>query len=163
MSQVNHKGLHQGWRRLINRYVVERANKAEIRPEEQSEKAESCRENLWNEIQLKGPKDSNRHKNRMKRGGQARLVYAENINRNIPTAWRWACGNPNVIHQGLLVDRRHTRKDLSRVWSTLRSSSVSSHVNCKGNIPHLLSSCSTMCRIRPGGCVGHSICCISLA
>ena len=28
---------------------------AEIRPEEQSEQAESCRENLWNEIQLKGP------------------------------------------------------------------------------------------------------------
>ena len=26
-----------------------------MRPEEQSEKAESCRENLWNEIQLKGP------------------------------------------------------------------------------------------------------------
>ena len=25
-------------------------NKAEIRPEEQSEKTESCRENLWNEI-----------------------------------------------------------------------------------------------------------------
>ena len=25
-------------------------SKAEIRPEEQSEKAESCRENLWNEI-----------------------------------------------------------------------------------------------------------------
>ena len=39
---------------FIKRYVVERANKAEIRPEEQSEKAESCRENLWNEIQLKG-------------------------------------------------------------------------------------------------------------
>ena len=35
-------------------YIAERANKAEIRPEEQSEKAESCRENLWNEIQLKG-------------------------------------------------------------------------------------------------------------
>ena len=28
---------------------------AEIRPEEQSEKAKSFRENLWNEIQLKGP------------------------------------------------------------------------------------------------------------
>ena len=28
---------------------------AEIKPEEQSKKAESCRENLWNEIQLKGP------------------------------------------------------------------------------------------------------------
>ena len=40
---------------LTKTYVVERTNKAEIRPEEQSEKAESCRENLWNEIQLKGP------------------------------------------------------------------------------------------------------------
>ena len=29
-------------------YIVERANKAEIRPEEQSEKAESCRKNLCN-------------------------------------------------------------------------------------------------------------------
>ena len=28
---------------------------AEIRPEEQSEKTESYQENLWNEIQLKGP------------------------------------------------------------------------------------------------------------
>ena len=38
-----------------NRCIVERANKAEVRPEEQSEKAENCRENSWNEIQLKGP------------------------------------------------------------------------------------------------------------
>ena len=37
------------------RYIVERTNKAEIRVGEQSEKAESCRENLWNEIQVKGP------------------------------------------------------------------------------------------------------------
>ena len=37
------------------RYIVERTNRAEIRPEEQSEKAESCRKNLWYEIQLKGP------------------------------------------------------------------------------------------------------------
>ena len=36
-------------------YIVERTNKTEIRPEERSEKMESCRENLWNEIQLKGP------------------------------------------------------------------------------------------------------------
>ena len=28
-------------------YIVERTNKAEIRPEEQTEKAETCRENLW--------------------------------------------------------------------------------------------------------------------
>ena len=40
---------------FIKNYIVERTNKAEIRPEEQSEKAECCRENLWNEIQLKGP------------------------------------------------------------------------------------------------------------
>ena len=40
---------------FINRYIVERTNKAELRPEEESEKAESCRENLKNEIQLKGP------------------------------------------------------------------------------------------------------------
>ena len=39
----------------IKRYIVERTNKADIRLEEPSEKAESCRENLWSEIQLKGP------------------------------------------------------------------------------------------------------------
>ena len=31
---------------LIRRYIVKRANTAEIRPKEQSEKAESCRENF---------------------------------------------------------------------------------------------------------------------
>ena len=40
---------------FIKRYIAERTNKTDIRQEEQSEKAESCRENLWNEIQLKGP------------------------------------------------------------------------------------------------------------
>ena len=35
---------------FIKRYTVERTNKAEIRLEEQSKKAESCRENSWNEI-----------------------------------------------------------------------------------------------------------------
>ena len=40
---------------FIKRYVVERTDKTEMRPEEQSEKTESCRENLWNEMQLKGP------------------------------------------------------------------------------------------------------------
>ena len=33
-----------------NIYIAERTNKAEIRLEEQSEKAESCQENLWNKI-----------------------------------------------------------------------------------------------------------------
>ena len=40
---------------FIKRYIVERTNKAEIRPEEQSQKTESCLENLWNEIRLGGP------------------------------------------------------------------------------------------------------------
>ena len=45
---------------------MRRNNKEEIRPQEQSEKAESFRENLRNEIQLKGHKDRNRHENRLK-------------------------------------------------------------------------------------------------
>ena len=40
---------------FIKRYTDERTNKAEIRPEEHSEKTESCQENLWNEKQFKGP------------------------------------------------------------------------------------------------------------
>ena len=40
---------------VIKRYTVERTDKEEIRLEEQSEKAENCWENIWNEIQLKGP------------------------------------------------------------------------------------------------------------
>ena len=36
----------------------------------------------------KGHKDRNKHKNRIKRGGQARLVCIKNINRNITTTWR---------------------------------------------------------------------------
>ena len=40
---------------LVKRYLVEKTKKTEIRPEEQSEKAQSRRENiLWNEIQWKG-------------------------------------------------------------------------------------------------------------
>ena len=35
--------------------IVERTSTAEISPKEQSEIARSCRENLWDEIQLKGP------------------------------------------------------------------------------------------------------------
>ena len=56
----------------MKRYIVERTNKAEIRPKELSEKTESCRGNSRDEI--KGHKDRSRHKNRIKRSGQARLV-----------------------------------------------------------------------------------------
>ena len=40
---------------FIKRHIVERTSQVELRPEEKSEVAESCREDLWNEIQLKGP------------------------------------------------------------------------------------------------------------
>ena len=40
---------------FIKRRIAERTYETEIRPEEQSEKTESCWENLWNETQLKGP------------------------------------------------------------------------------------------------------------
>ena len=40
---------------LRRRYIVERTNEAEIRLGDQSGKAESCREKLWNKIQVKGP------------------------------------------------------------------------------------------------------------
>ena len=39
---------------LVKGYIVETTSETEIRPEEESEKTESCWENLWNEIQLKG-------------------------------------------------------------------------------------------------------------
>ena len=70
----------------MNRYIVERANKAEIRPEEQSEKAESGCDNLWKEIQLKGQyRQKQTQEQNKKTSGQARLVYVKNINRNTPT------------------------------------------------------------------------------
>ena len=41
----------------------------------------------------KGYKDRTRYKNRIKRSGQARLVYVKDINRNIPTTCRRAYGD----------------------------------------------------------------------
>ena len=35
----------------------------------------------------KGHKDKNRHKNRIERSGQARLVYVKDINREVELAW----------------------------------------------------------------------------
>ena len=52
----------------MKRCIVERTNKAEIRPEGQSEKAESCRKNLRNEIQLKGPQRQEQTQEQNKKG-----------------------------------------------------------------------------------------------
>ena len=64
---------------FIKRCIVKRTNKAEIRPEKQSEKAKSCREKNGMTYSWKGHKDKNRHKNRIQRSEQARLVHVKNI------------------------------------------------------------------------------------
>ena len=46
----------------------------------------------------KGHKDKNRD-NRIKKSRQAWLVYIKDINRNIPTTWRWNCGDSNFSSQ----------------------------------------------------------------
>ena len=50
-----HKSSEPFRKTFRKRYIVERTIKAEIRLGEQSEKAESCWEDLWNEMQVKGP------------------------------------------------------------------------------------------------------------
>ena len=54
-SSLPHRITSELKETFIKRYIVERTKKAEIIPKEQSEKVESCWENLWNEIQSKGP------------------------------------------------------------------------------------------------------------
>ena len=78
---------------LIKTYIVERTNKAEIRPEEQSEKMESYREDLWNEIHLKGPQKQKETQEQNKEWASAQLVYVKGVNLNIPTAGRQARGD----------------------------------------------------------------------
>ena len=60
---------------FIKKDIAERTNEAEIGPEEQSWKAESCRENIWNEIQLKGPLRQKQTQEQNNKSGKARLVY----------------------------------------------------------------------------------------
>ena len=56
LAQLTTIGIISGLREtFIKGYIVGGTSQAKIRPEEQSQKTESCRENLWNEIQLKGP------------------------------------------------------------------------------------------------------------
>ena len=49
---TNIKPFKETFRKI---YIVQRTNEAEIRLGEQSENTESCRDNLWNETQVKGP------------------------------------------------------------------------------------------------------------
>ena len=89
------RGFRTPWgETFIKRYVVETTNKTEIRPEdEQSENAESFRDNLCSEIQLKGPQRQKQTQEHVRRSGQARLVYVKDINRDITTTRKWARGD----------------------------------------------------------------------
>ena len=71
----------------MKRHVVQVASKAEIRREEQSDKTESCRENLWNEMRVERAiqTEIDVQKKRIQRSGQARLVNVSDINRCITT------------------------------------------------------------------------------
>ena len=71
---------------FIKRYTVERASGAETIPEGQSEKAESCRENLWNEIQLKRPERQKQAQELNKKGvGKLSWFMSKTYNCNIST------------------------------------------------------------------------------
>ena len=78
---------------FIKKYIAERTYEAEIRPGEQSEKRRVIERIYGMKYSWKGHKDRKRHKSRIRRSGQERLVYVQNINRNIPTTWRWARGD----------------------------------------------------------------------
>ena len=84
----------------MKRHTVERNSKAEIRPGEQSEKTETCRENFMHlntvERAIKTEIDT-RQQQHPKRSGQARLVYVFDVNRNIPITWRWARGDNKTL------------------------------------------------------------------
>ena len=48
LSPVNQQRVVLGLKQtFIKRYIVERTNKADIKPEERSQRTESSRENLW--------------------------------------------------------------------------------------------------------------------
>ena len=70
---------------FIKRYIAEGANKAELRPQEQSKKTESCRENLCNEIQWKGPQRQKQTQEQNEKGVGKLGWFMSDINRDIPT------------------------------------------------------------------------------
>ena len=63
----------------------------------------------WNTVER--AKDRNRHKNRIKRSGQARLVYVWDINRNIPTTRRWAAGTGDSTFHNEDIDEDKIDED----------------------------------------------------
>ena len=61
----------------MKRYIVEKTNRAKIRPEEQSEKTKNCRENLWNEIRSKGPQRQKRTQKQNVKGWASSVDFCQ--------------------------------------------------------------------------------------
>ena len=60
-------------------------SKAEKRPEEESEKAESYQVNLWNKIQLKGPYRQKQTQEQNKKEWASLAGLCHDISGNVPT------------------------------------------------------------------------------
>ena len=78
---------------FTERYIVERTNKAEKDQKNRGRKRRVVGRIYGMEYSWKCRKDRSWHKNIIKRSGQTQLVYVKDINRNIPTTWRWTRGN----------------------------------------------------------------------
>ena len=68
---------------FVKRYIAERTYETEIRPEEQSEKTESCWENLWNETVERAIKTEIDTKTKLKGVGSISLRQ-KGINHTFP-------------------------------------------------------------------------------
>ena len=93
-----------------------RTYKAEIGQEEQSESWELSGEFMeWNTVERAIKTEIDTRKNRIKKSGQAQLVYTKNINRNIPTTWRWALWDYMKHITSWRKSWNHVSKTLNRI------------------------------------------------
>ena len=95
-----HQRILLGLRKtFIKRYIVERTNKTELRRRNRVRKRRLVGRIYGMKHNWKAHKDRNRHKNRIKRSGQARLIYVSDVNHNIPTMW-WSARGEDIENRG---------------------------------------------------------------
>ena len=75
------------------------------------------------------------YKNRIKRCGQARLVYVTDINRNIPTTWRWARGDYNRVASSTTAAATINNNSNSNSWQRhIASENICRSWQCIGSL-----------------------------
>ena len=84
----------------------------------QSEKTQSCLEKFGMKYRQKGHKDRNRHKNRIKRSGQAQLVYVKDMLWSLFIFRRHSTRKTFILqaHTGTGVSRSKNRKNSREVF-----------------------------------------------